>query len=336
MKPPVFVVGSARSGTTLLYHMLLSSGGFAIYRAETHVFNLLPPCFGDLRKEKNREKLFDFWTNSVIFKISGLEASLWKEQFFDHCTSYSKLLTFFMDSIADQQKVDRWAECTPLHLLHMKRIKQGIPGAKFIHIIRDGRDVAVSLNKLGWVKPLTFMGLDKLCTAVLRWEWTVNKGRQIGAEIGSDYTEVFFEDLLNNPEDELSKLGDFIKHKLDYKHIKSQGIGSVSKPNTAFKEEKNVKPQERWRSLTSKQIASMEALVGKTLDKLAYKLADQNNTNKKNIKASSFQLTVTALYSMKFWLKFCSQLGGYLGETPFQFDAKMFQIFKNFLQQQNE
>ena len=36
---PVFVVGSPRSGTTLLYHMLLSAGRFAIYRAETHVFN---------------------------------------------------------------------------------------------------------------------------------------------------------------------------------------------------------------------------------------------------------------------------------------------------------
>ena len=40
---PVFVVGSARSGNTLLYHTLLSAGGFAIYRGEPAVFDLLAP-----------------------------------------------------------------------------------------------------------------------------------------------------------------------------------------------------------------------------------------------------------------------------------------------------
>src|SRR6516165_2903756 len=44
-KAPVFVLGSVRSGTTLLYHMLLSSGGFAVYRTESHAINLLEPRF---------------------------------------------------------------------------------------------------------------------------------------------------------------------------------------------------------------------------------------------------------------------------------------------------
>jgi hypothetical protein len=37
----VFVLGSPISGTTLLYEMLLSAGGFAVYLAEANVFNLL-------------------------------------------------------------------------------------------------------------------------------------------------------------------------------------------------------------------------------------------------------------------------------------------------------
>ena len=45
-KAPVFVLGCPRSGTTLLYHMLLSAGNFAVYRAESQVFNLLEPRFG--------------------------------------------------------------------------------------------------------------------------------------------------------------------------------------------------------------------------------------------------------------------------------------------------
>ena len=48
-KAPVFVLGCPRSGTTVLYHMLLSAGGFAVYRAESNVFNLLVPRFRGMR-----------------------------------------------------------------------------------------------------------------------------------------------------------------------------------------------------------------------------------------------------------------------------------------------
>jgi len=74
MEPPVFIVGSARSGTTLLYHLLLSSGGFAIYRGETHAFNLMGPRFGRLGKRADRDRLMDAWLASEFLRRSGLEA----------------------------------------------------------------------------------------------------------------------------------------------------------------------------------------------------------------------------------------------------------------------
>ncbi|PYX37709.1 MAG: hypothetical protein DMG81_13485 [Acidobacteria bacterium] len=43
-KAPVFVLGCPRSGTTLLYHMLLSAGNFALYRAESQVFKTSAIC----------------------------------------------------------------------------------------------------------------------------------------------------------------------------------------------------------------------------------------------------------------------------------------------------
>ena len=55
-RSPVFVVGSARSGTTLLYHLLLSSGSFVNYRGEPAVFDLMLPKFGDPARRRNRER----------------------------------------------------------------------------------------------------------------------------------------------------------------------------------------------------------------------------------------------------------------------------------------
>ncbi len=73
-KSPVFVLGCPRSGTTLLYHMLLSAGNFALYRAESQVFNLLEPRFGDLREEHNKRNLLNAWTRSTLFTKTGLDA----------------------------------------------------------------------------------------------------------------------------------------------------------------------------------------------------------------------------------------------------------------------
>ena len=74
-KAPVFVLGCPRSGTTLLYHMLLSAGNFVVYRAESQVFNLLEPRFGDLSIARNKRKLLQTWEDSALFTKTGLEAS---------------------------------------------------------------------------------------------------------------------------------------------------------------------------------------------------------------------------------------------------------------------
>src|SRR5258705_2516542 len=74
-KAPVFVVGCPRSGTTVLYHMLLSAGNFAVYRAESNVFSVLQPRFGDLSSENNRRELLRYWLKSKLFQVSGLDAS---------------------------------------------------------------------------------------------------------------------------------------------------------------------------------------------------------------------------------------------------------------------
>src|SRR5579862_9542720 len=123
-KAPVFVLGCGRSGTTLLYHMLLSAGGFAVYRSESNAINLLEPRFGDLSIKRNKEKLMRAWLASKLFERSGLEAQAIKLKVLAECQNGGDFLRIVMGEIARQQKVDRWADCTPEHLLHLRRIKE--------------------------------------------------------------------------------------------------------------------------------------------------------------------------------------------------------------------
>src|SRR5437868_7597580 len=136
---PVFVLGSPRSGTTLLYDMLLSAGGFAVYLAESNVFNLLAPHFGDLSKRKNREKLLQVWLKSKLFRATGLDPQRIETQILENCRNAGDFLRQVMDSIAREQGVQRWAENSPEGMLHLPLIKQLIPDALVIHMTRDAR-----------------------------------------------------------------------------------------------------------------------------------------------------------------------------------------------------
>src|SRR5947208_12523305 len=86
-KAPVFVLGCPRSGTTVLYHMLLSAGDFAVYRWESNVFNLLVPRFGGMRSARDRSKLMKCWLNSMLFRVSGLDAAQIETKIIAECHS---------------------------------------------------------------------------------------------------------------------------------------------------------------------------------------------------------------------------------------------------------
>src|ERR1700687_6186878 len=152
-KAPVFVLGCPRSGTTVLYHMLLAAGNFAVYRAESNVFSVLEPHFGSLRSERNRRDLLRLWLHCRLFQVTGLDAEDIREKIMRDCHSAGDFLRIVMEEIARCQSVERWADCTPDHLLYISEIKRQIPNALVVHIIRDGRDVALSYVKQGWTYP---------------------------------------------------------------------------------------------------------------------------------------------------------------------------------------
>lgn len=311
---PVFVVGCPRSGTTYLYHVLLSAGNFVIYRAESEVFHLLEPRFGDLSVAGNKKHLLAEWFESRLFDATGLERQPLEERIMRECRNGGDFLRIVMEQMALQQEVKRWAECTPDHILYLPRIKQTIPNALVIHIIRDGRDVALSMEKQGWPKQLPWDGMSRRLAGGLYWEWMIRKGRKDGAQLGPDYIEVRYEELVSNPRDVLKQLSQFIDQELDFDRIQRTAIGSVGRPNTSFKEEGGgggFMPVGRWKNFFPAEEAAMfEELVGKTLKELGY--ATSTDANAENLRLNLLRVQYHAFLEAKFCIRTKTPLGRFL------------------------
>jgi hypothetical protein len=310
---PVFVLGSPRSGTTLLYHMLLSSGGFAVYRSETHVFNLLETAYGDLSKTSNKRKLMKAWLGSKLFQVSGLDARKIVARVVAECTNGGDFLRLVMGQVALDQNVKRWADCTPDHLLYLPRIKETIPEALIIHIIRDGRDVALSMEKQGWIRPLPGDADQRLTVAALYWEWIVNRGRKAGETLGANYCEVHFEDLIREPRSVLAKLSVFIEHDLNYDRIQQVGIGSVLEPNSSFEagsSGEDFNPVARWRqALAQQDVNRLEFLIGSTVRELGYPAEAVQPSKSERARLLNMRERYRKYFDFKFWLKTRTPIG---------------------------
>lgn len=306
-RAPVFVLGSPRSGTTLLYDMLLSAGGFAVYLAESNVFNLLIPRFGNLSSRANRMRLMDAWLNSKLYRASGLDAGHMRRRVVEDCRNGGDFLRIVMGELCAQQGVPRWAENSPEGMLYLSTIRQLIPDALYVHIIRDGRDVATSLGKLRYVRAFPWEERHSLTGCGLYWEWIVQQGRRFGRSAGGAYLEVHFEDLLARPQETLADVGRFIDHRLDYEVIQRVAYGSVSKPNTSFRAEPphaGFNPVGRWKkSFSPGQLLRFERLVGKTLQETGYSPATAGAQMGLNPALMATRLLHRSYFAGKRWYK---------------------------------
>jgi hypothetical protein len=307
MKAPVFIVGCPRSGTSFLYHLLLSASGFAEFRTQMNVYDVLEPICGDLGVEKNRKKAIQKWLRSKAFRVSGLDAQEIQAKIVSECHGASDFLRIIMEEIARKQAVDRWIDSTPTNVPHMLRIQRDFPDALFVHIIRDPRDVALSLDKRGWSRPLPWDKKRSLLAAGLYWEWIVRKGRKLGAMLAPNYIEVRYEELVREPQRALTAIGDFLRCDLDYDRIQRASVGSVKTPLTAFKEDlQNGRfvPVGRWKEqFPAERLVGFEARIGDYMQELGYELSTDRAGTDHPLGRACDRASYGAYYECKQWAK---------------------------------
>ena len=307
-------MGCPRSGTNLLYDTLLSSGEFAVYRGRLPIYQVLIPRFGRVDRLENRKKMMAAWLRSKGFRKSGLDGAELSVKVLENCRNGGDFLSIVMGEIARKQQATRWALYSPDTVLRVATTKQEIPEALFVHIIRDGRDIALSLRKLGDFHPFPWSRRPRsLEETALYWEWMVQKGCRSGREIANDYVEIRYEDLVENPHRTLKGLGEFLDHDLDYDRIKTAALGTLSKTNSSFREEATdagFNPVQRWKQrLSQDQVAALEWQIGKTLEAVGYPLSISEHDWKPGVWDKWLRTVYPSFLESKLWMKMNTPLG---------------------------
>ena len=295
--------------------MLLSSGGFAIYRGFLPIYKILIPRFGSMKSRAHRERILETWLHSKGFRRTGLDAGQLSASILNQCRTGGDFIRVVMGAVAQSQQAQRWAMYDPDNVLHVERVKREIPNALFVHIIRDGRDIALSLKKMGGFTPLPW-DLDQtgsLVATALYWEWMVHQGRAHGRKFPADYIEIHFEDLIGNPHETLDKLGGFLDHDLDYDRIQRAGLGRLSETNSSFREEgakEKINPLGRWKErMAHADVAAIEATVGECLQENGYELSLPTAERRRSLRHSWMRGIYPVFLGGKLWLKLHTPVG---------------------------
>lgn len=271
---PVFIVGAPRSGTTLVYSLLLASGDFPVYlEGETRLLQCATR-YGPLTRDACFRRFMDDWMRSDQFSRSHLDPERFREGAAKHRDSYVSFLRYFMSEMCRDQDKRRWAEKTPANIHHLGRLARDFPSACFLHVIRDGRDVAISRRKLGWNVVRSDDPIRQLLGAATHWEWLVEVGRRAGARLGGRYMELHYETLLRRPEAEIPRLAEFVDADIPVSVDEQDRIEALDEGYSAFEESisgLSDAPVERWRDrLTPRERRTLDTSIGGTLSDLGY------------------------------------------------------------------
>jgi hypothetical protein len=201
--PPVpFVVGVGRSGTTLLRLMLDAHPQLAVPPETGFVPSLIEAASED---SATVESLAEVLVTHRRWGDFGLEI----DELTERWRALPKLrpepvVRAFYELYADKQRKPRWGDKTPGYSQHIRAISKVIPEARFIHLIRDGRDVTLSRTTTLALKPTS------VTKAAGRWKRRLKRARRQGRKV-DHYLELRYEELASDPEGVLRRVCEFIE-----------------------------------------------------------------------------------------------------------------------------
>jgi hypothetical protein len=220
--PEIHLIGgSGSSGTTLLAHLIdglhdLRSGPeAAVFH---HRFLYEPAAFrlGLYQALQNQGRAVDLAINRLNLPLVPCVFFMDRDYYgapdivdelalFDSAFSLPALCQFLHDRMARANGITdtfAWVDQTPKNCISAKEFLETVPGGRFIHLLRDGRDTALSLARRYTKEAPGHDEATYLLTGVARWTYDVTMARRASHLPG--YLEVRYEDLVKRPVDSLN------------------------------------------------------------------------------------------------------------------------------------
>ncbi|HEV8054365.1 MAG TPA: sulfotransferase, partial [Candidatus Limnocylindrales bacterium] len=248
-RPPIFIVGLPRSGTTLLATMLDAH----------HAIDCGPETFFFARLPRDPARLLapGAWPepavdyicslrlrDSPIHQLYGRTPSQVREALAARPPSLAAMLESLTAARADAAGKQRWAEKTPRHMARVPLIRQTFPDAAIVRVVRDPRAAALSMTRVPFASDSLLVNLYSIERADAAAEPHLRQDRWL--------LTVRFEDLVRDPTEELRRVCDFVGEPFDERMLSERDATALTAGHEWWKQKASEAPDtsrvEAWKT----------------------------------------------------------------------------------------
>jgi hypothetical protein len=260
---PIFVIGTGRSGTTLLRLMLCAHP--RIYIAHEASFYVWQANFG---RRARLPDLLEYYFKTHSFRWLRVDPARVLRRVGEPlgATSRDAFAAVLSEKAADYGR-PRFGDKTPAHSAHLRQLFADFPEARVVHIVRDPRDTAHSLSRMPWASASLYA--DAAACEIERRQVAPFRDRMLAIRL---------EDLLATPRETMGRVLDFVGEDWDdavLDHARRAPDKNDMPPFPWLESATTDRqaPQQKWASLEPAQIRMIEHVTRHTMKEFGYEPA---------------------------------------------------------------